>query len=395
VFEDENLSCPGEGKYVLSHDGSQGVSTVYGHPLNLVPYCEVSVTAVTPEEAEEYKQFVRRYEQYWWTFFDPIAIRIQVSPDRYRFETIVLPLINNSIYTRLTKILGGPTEPLDNLPVSDRNIFTLALKVNKPMLLKELEGIENDTTEELMEGYGMSSKDVLNQVSRFLRDGLGSQMAMHVYDATPIFDFNLTGFLGMMLGSFNSSNGIGNETQSDGIGNGVLLYDSFVTSLNSPIYVSVPIKDVKIVGEFMEKFDKLIAILVQQPSEDGFFQVDHDFYKMPLGKTGRKLRGYSIRFGPIKWRFFWARIDNGLYIASKPFIIDDLLKLHDGQKAANRQTALKPLSPKAHAMVRIRARNWKQIFPHFQIGWSENSREAGLNNLSMLSNVARAYTAST
>jgi hypothetical protein len=344
------------------------------------------VTVVTPEEAEEYKQFVNRYEQYWRTFFDPIAIRIQVSPEKYRFETIVLPLINNSIYTGLTTVLGGPTEPLDDLPVPDRNIFTLALKVNKPMLLKQLDGIEDEMTKEVMDGLGMSSKDVQLQVSRFLRDGLGSQMAMHVYDTMPTFDFNMTSFLGEMLGSFNGSGGFDDE---------IIFISLLVTSLNSPVYVSLPVKDAEIVDEFMEKIDTLMAILARQPAKGWFFQVDHDFYKMPLGKTGRKLRGYAIRFGPIKWRFFWARIDNGLYIASKPFIIDDLLKLHNDRNTANRRTVSKPSSPKAHAMVRVRARNWKQILPHFQLGWSENSRNAGLNNLSLLSNVARAYTVDT
>ena len=47
---------------------------------------------MTGEEADEYNAFLTEYNQYWRTFFDPIGIRIKVSPERYRLETIVLPL---------------------------------------------------------------------------------------------------------------------------------------------------------------------------------------------------------------------------------------------------------------------------------------------------------------
>ncbi len=46
----------------------------------------------------QYQDFVARYSQYWRRFFDPIAIRVQVTPEQYRVETIILPLIDNSLY---------------------------------------------------------------------------------------------------------------------------------------------------------------------------------------------------------------------------------------------------------------------------------------------------------
>src|SRR5260370_4929892 len=56
---------------------------------------------------------------------------------RYRLETFVLPLIDNSIYTGLAHILGGKPEPLDGLPVPKRNIFSMAVRLNKSELLAE------------------------------------------------------------------------------------------------------------------------------------------------------------------------------------------------------------------------------------------------------------------
>ena len=66
---------------------------------------------MTNEEADEYEAFVKDYNQYWRLYFDPIALRIQMNADRYRLETIILPLIDNSIYTGLAHVLGGTPEP--------------------------------------------------------------------------------------------------------------------------------------------------------------------------------------------------------------------------------------------------------------------------------------------
>ena len=60
----------------------------------VTPCTEIETEFVTDAEAAAYRMFVQRYNQYWRQFFDPIAIRLQISPERYRAETIVLPLID-------------------------------------------------------------------------------------------------------------------------------------------------------------------------------------------------------------------------------------------------------------------------------------------------------------
>ena len=70
-------------------------------------------------------------EKKTYPYFDPIALRIQVGPERYRIETIVLPLIDNTVYSMLAQATEGPPRPLDALPVPKRNIFSVAVKFNK------------------------------------------------------------------------------------------------------------------------------------------------------------------------------------------------------------------------------------------------------------------------
>ena len=61
-------------------------------------------------------------------------------PKQYRVETIILPLIDNSIYTGLAGRLGGEAVPLDALPVPPRTIFSVAVQLNKEQLLKQVRG---------------------------------------------------------------------------------------------------------------------------------------------------------------------------------------------------------------------------------------------------------------
>jgi hypothetical protein len=213
------------------------------------------------------------------------------------------------------------------------------------------------------------------QLRQFLAKGMGNQASLHVYDAPPTFDFSLPSFLGEMLGSFN-----GRSRMGDGE---TLLISFLLSSLNAPVYLAVPVQDAAIVDEFMNKVDALLAGLARKPVERGWLGIDYDFYRLSPSDGARC---FALRFGPLKFRLFWERIESGLFIASKPFILDDLRAVSTSSTKAQGTS-----SPVAHAMVRIRAENWNQVLPDYRLGWAENNREACLNNLGPLSSVARAF----
>ncbi|MCY2989735.1 MAG: DUF1559 domain-containing protein [Planctomycetota bacterium] len=614
-FGKDNLSCPDGGRYTLSADGSGGVCSHHGRPQGLIPCCEIPLTQVTEPEAAAYRQFLGEYEQYWRTFFDPIAIRIQVAPQRYRVETIVLPLIDNSIYTRLAQSVGGKPEPLDSLPVPKRNIFSVAVRLNKANLIREsglqslLEAEEAEaapaaereaeaaaatkrkaeavgrTLQQLARGWqnyhdtfkffpsasvdatgqksGLSwrvhvlaftehralydkfhrnepwdsehnrqliaempelyrpankqlaaagktkfvtlrgdqticpteprqismrditdgtsntlmlveaddehavvwtkpddlevdwqkpaaglavrppggflvafadgsiqflrntiaadtlaalmtraggepvalqpedqlafqlyyerpqlfglSGEVLGQlnIGAFLSKGIGNYIGLHVYDSEPMFDFSLPRLLGLSLGSFQGGGRRGNEW--------MLMAGVFISALNSPVYVSVPVQDAKLVDEFLVRLDGFLARVAHRRfgNQAELFGVEQDYYQLSSGDP--LTRSYGVRFGPIKWRFFWARIGNGLYVASQPYILEDLAALQAGPAA-------KPDAARdvvGHGLVRIRPQHWQQVLTGYQLGWAENNREACLNNVGPLSSLARAWPPTT
>src|SRR5262249_2639727 len=157
--------------------------------------------------------FLNEYNSYWRTFFDPIGVRVQVTPKQYRLETIVLPLIDNSIYTGLAYSLNGKPEPLDALPVPKRNIFTVAGRFNTEALLKhELMRQAKDLPSQLARDFGIPEKEARElDLYRFVEKGLGNQVGLHVYDAAPTFDLDLPQFLGLMFGSFNGRGNLRGE----------------------------------------------------------------------------------------------------------------------------------------------------------------------------------------
>jgi hypothetical protein len=401
-FTNGDLTNPFGGRYALAPDGLTGLCSVNGLPSDLIPNAELPLDNVTQQEADEYQQFLDQYNSYWRTFFDPIAIRVKIDQKKFRAETIVLPLINNSIYNTMAATLGGKPQALDKLPVPKGNIFSVVVQLNKENLLRD-NAVQSIFSRNLLIGPGSDLQDI--GVDNFLRNGLGSQVGLHIYDSKPLFDLNFSNLVGQMFAS---------GTGGFFFGNDALWITMLVASLNSPVYVSFDVKDNKIVDAFLARLDTELARLARRPPDVGWFQVENDFYHLTAdpGEQGARspattagngdqpsVRTYSLSFGPLKWRFFSARIGSGFYIASKKFIIDDLTAAHrklDEKASTVADTAPPPANrwqPAAHAMVRIRPENWKDVIPEYQLGWAENNRRGVLNHLSMLSSVARAAVA--
>ena len=371
-FGGDKFRCPDGGRYELAADGQTAVCSHHGHAKSLTPCCEAAVASVTPKEAEQYREFVERYSRFWRRFFDPIAIRVQVTPEQYRAETIILPLIDNSLYSGLARALGGEPETLDALPVPKRNIFSIAARVQKPPR-KKIGKIEKPYF--LRNRGGEWSKEDAELIVRTFYEGLGNQIGFHVYDTSPTFDFNLTQAMGEIVRSFRGG--------GTGIEDEMFWVSYMIVSLNAPVYVSVPVTDAELVDRVLERADVYLAEIARADVERGWLGVELDFYRLPLGDTDQQVRCFNIAFGPIKWRMFYGRIGNGFYVASKRFILEDL-------RALQSKPADDDQGPAAHAMVRIRPENWNEVLPMFHLGWAESSREACLNNLGPLSSVAKA-----
>jgi hypothetical protein len=362
VFGTGALACPDGGRYELAEDGMSAQCTLHGGTAFLVPCCELPLENVPAAEAALYERFLAEYNGYWRTFFDPIAVRVRAEAERYALETVVLPLIDNSIYTGMAEALGGAPQPLDALPVPTDNIATLAFAFDGTPLLELADRLAG----ELAAAAGMpliAAEDVQSLV----RDGLGAQVSLNLCDNDPLFDFGLPRATGEMLRS-------GSRIDDD------WLFVSFlVASLSAPAYVAIPVRDGAVVDRFLDQVDAALAVLARRPDRRGWFDIETDFYRLPE-LQGSAVRCMTLGLGPIRWRFFWARVGDGFYVASKRAILESLATARKGDAG-----------PTGHAMLRLRPEHWAAALRDFQLGWAEGNRLACLANLAPLSNVARAF----
>jgi hypothetical protein len=590
VFGQGALAHPDGGTYSLTPDGMSGVCSRFGRTEALTPCVERLVSEATGEEAEAYTQFVADYNRYWRTFFDPIAVRVGVTEKQLRLETLVLPLIDNSIYAELACRAGKPVA-MDLLPTPRREIGGVWVHLDKQPLLDALGHdraakndvpgrklkpdvqIQNDlkqiglavhnyheangrlpttnvrdasgkpllswrvailpyveqealykefkldepwdsphntkliekmpplfrgndaalnragkttylvpsgkgtlsppeavkltfdsvkdgtantilalvadparavvwtkpddlpfdpkdplkgmvrpgeTTIDLImvdgstrhlplavdpklvaamvtpaggepleltipdqpEDDGLSwrlireflpgASDIraleavgvdLGKLRQFFKDGIGDQIGLHMHDAPRLLDSDLSGLFG---GSAPDA---------------VALAVKFVFG---PSSVSIPVKDAKVVDEFLDEVDRLILAGRQDVAELGVrWRKEVDFYRFPVanGHTGRCV---VVSLFGLKWRLYWARIGNGLYVVTRPFILDDLAQAHAGGKRPVPTAA-------AHAVLRVRPENWNEVRAGYNLGWAEGNRTACQANLDMVANVSRGW----
>ncbi len=135
-FGKELLTCPCGGKHSLSADGKHAQCSHHGHSERLIPCDEIPVANATQSEAEAYEAFEQQYSQYWRTFFDPIAIRIRSTPESYRVETIVLPLIENTVYQSMAMAFGGEAKAQSHTVTAD-TILSMNFSIDKARLLEQ------------------------------------------------------------------------------------------------------------------------------------------------------------------------------------------------------------------------------------------------------------------
>src|SRR5262249_38335143 len=137
-----------------------------------------------------------------------------------------------------------------------------------------------------------------------------------------------------------------------------------IGAMDTPIYLAIPVQDEKIVDEFLDKLDPLMAKVVRFDSDkvDSEVRFKQDFYKTRLANgsmTGR----WRLQMGRAKGRLHYARIGNAFYIATKATkrpILEDIALL---EKARGKEKAAPADDPEAnaHVMLRIRANNWNEI----------------------------------
>ncbi len=373
VFGQGELACPSGGTYRLASDGASGVSSVFGGSQALIPGCEIPLTEATAEEAKEYRQFVDMYQDYWQEYFDPICVRVKVAPKRYRLETLVMPLIDNSAYKSLLEFMGNKPGPLDTLPAPKGSVLGVAFQWGKDKWLAENEKKRRDQWKELEEKQGGKTPIDPELIEKFLTHGIGNQVGFHLSDFP--LPLGISPDPGLMEAS-------------------MLLGGGVYAVLLAPACVGVNVEDAAVVDKFL---DKLGAILTESNLSDSGGMLSGlsmlDYYSASGQDVAGKVHCFSIRYGPIRYRLFLARIGNGLYLTNRQSILDDLAVAEKEQTAAKANGREPDRDCVAHAMLQLKLCNAKKLLASIPLGRAEDDRIACLQTQSQLSAIARAVAA--
>jgi hypothetical protein len=100
------LKSPPTGLGELRHTADGLFSSVYGTLNFLTPIAELDCAKVSQTEHDAYVRFRDNYQRQWRQFFDPIAVRFNVLPDRLGLDMTVMPLIADSEYREWISVTG-------------------------------------------------------------------------------------------------------------------------------------------------------------------------------------------------------------------------------------------------------------------------------------------------
>ncbi|MEZ5584634.1 MAG: hypothetical protein R3F37_19385, partial [Candidatus Competibacteraceae bacterium] len=164
---------------------SQGLahSSLYGTLARMTPLTDLPITTVSAGERQAYQQYVSDYSRYWRTFFDPIGIRITVG-NQVHIETLILPLVENSIYTMIKQTIGGQPITMTLPGLSPTPITTLSFKLPQALLRDWVAGTAQQGVP-------------LNWL-----ENLGGSLHLALYDSDPLLVLGSADLLGAFSGAW-------------------------------------------------------------------------------------------------------------------------------------------------------------------------------------------------
>ncbi len=344
----KTLRCPHGGTYSLGADGA--TCSAHGRLSFLTPLVELPFSEATATEADEYKDFAESYRQYWRTFIDPVGVRVKLGPP-IDVETIILPLVDNTIYSQLKEFYPGGPATLQRQGDSAKAIAAVSTTFSP-------------------------SKRVQGEVKEFMREArvqgqdpwrwLGDQVSFVIYDGDPLLTIGgdlPMGFLGRRDADFAAVASI------------------LLTSLTLPTAVVVKVKDPPAARAAVERLvDSLSQSAAGKRGRDATavtgYRIADASKNDPIGVVAMSIFGVTLRL-------YWAVIGDQLYVATRRWLAEDVVtRGFVVPKDA-------PTEP-AHLRLRLDHARLKSALVAIQAGFGEDMRDACFANLTDLELVSQA-----
>lgn len=338
-LEEKYLFCPDGGTYSLDPKTLEPLCSRHRRLRYMTPVAEITPKLVTSEESRQYKRFVEEYNNYWTKFFDPVGIRIMNGEKAISLETCILPLVENSVYNRLSAMSGGAPAKFRDYGVPG-TILSLRSKIN----LKSEENIR------LFEELLSSTSFTIDRFYKFMGDNISVSLVDS--DIRFTLDPMMTRILGLA----------GRDS--------FVIFGSFISAaLNHPLLVSVGVTDMKEAETFLNELFKYLEE-ENRKFAGSFFQTDFNVYKVRPVENAPEIYSINYRFFMIGLNFHAMVHDGRIIVSTRRDILAGILKNPGGAKTRE-----------ANFELEILPENFNEISKTYNIAWAEKMRAACHANL--------------
>ena len=274
-----------EGDSTELDSGAIARSRLYGTLAQMTPLQDLDIVAVDVSERDAYQAYVQDYSRFWRTYFDPIAVRIDIG-EPLRIETLILPLVQNSIYEMVEAALGGEPVTMALPEQAPQPITTLSVKV----------------PHRIVEGL-VAAEIHRDRIGFRLLERLGDSLHIALYDNDPL----------VVLGSADLLGAFSGVWLNGGIGSSDFLYWGLLGSLlTQPLTVFAELENAE---------DALDKVAVEDFVWD--LALDSDFGEdslEQLGEDGSRGWVYTLNLEEIlRFHLYIQRLGKYLAVSNRPF----------------------------------------------------------------------------
>jgi hypothetical protein len=364
------IVCPHGGAYSIDAAHDTCTCSLHNRLKYLTPNCELSVLKVSQDEQAEYERYKQRYEQFWRTVFDPIAVRITVEP-RVKLETCVLPFANGGLYETLRSHLADKPQPIDVEHTAKAAVISFGAVPGREAIatwVRDLPGVA----------------EVL-QADPTLADmkWLGDRASLHFCDDDTVLGIDPTRLRALDLPLVQH---VSMDQQ--------LIATALLAAATMPTYVTCDIED-------REKASRLLEQLARRvPLKEGDvigLTTQYDAYRLPDYKK-HSLYVFSFELYAIKLRLHVAIVGNQLVAATKPEILKQVIDAEANPTsgrdvaAASEKADGKPIAGNpVHFLVRFNRQALDRMRSQLELYWAEKSRLACHHNAVAIYTLAKLY----
>ena len=258
------------------------ISKAYGPNCQLKSLMQTPVNQATAIETQAYGRYVEAYSRYWRQFFDPIAVRLDETPDQgLELTTFILPLLDSWLYTQVRECVPGQQGPTLRIPqIEPAPIALFSLNLSEKMW---------------MDFIGDMIQSVSATDTSFV-DDFGPALHLAIQDADPVIAFGG----GDLLGIAGQMNGF----------NEMMMIPMIVSLLTRPCAIFIETQNQDDLIQFLEQ-GGLNAMFIQFANELGvetYRLTDRDAWILCVDL-----------FGMAKLRFGIAVQDNYLIVTNQPW----------------------------------------------------------------------------